>query len=55
MVWAFAKDRYIDFNPVTENKFNNKQLKFLVGLGFELAIAEDIYLINEFLVKFPVT
>ncbi len=57
MVWARAKDEYLDiFTDVAiSEKFTNKQLRAAVGLGFEIELDDNLFLLNDFLFKYPFT
>lgn len=57
MVWARGRDEYYDIytDAQTIYKFTNKQLRVVLGAGFEVEIGDNLYLVNDFLFKYPFT
>jgi len=57
MVWGRAKDEFLDIysNDLVIEKFTNKQLRVVFGLGFEVELEDNMYLLNDFLFKYPFT
>lgn len=55
MVWAIAHDEYQVYDELISEKFTNRQLRIGVGLGVEVELGENLYLINDFLFKYPFT
>ena len=57
MVWARGRDEYYDIytDAQTIYKFTNKQLRVGLGAGFEVEIGDNLYLVNDFLFKYPFT
>lgn len=50
MVWAKGRDEYYDIytDAQTIYKFTNKQLRVVLGAGFEVEIGDNLYLVNDF-------